>query len=163
MWKKKNIQMQLLASHFPYPSFLTLSEEWVSFSTTPTRTSLGGCYGKSDNSFLESSDKDVHPRKESNKCSETEPTNISEVTEKSAPQHQFNCDQCIFQWASYKDVMHHTRIKQKINQMDGKSDCNVDESNSAKTLRPDDSKSENFMKKKSIKCEDCEYTTKEEL
>ena len=52
-------------------------------------------------------------------------------------------------------------MKQKINQLDGKSDCYVDESNSAKTLCPDDSKSENFMKK--IKCEDCEYTTKEEL
>ena len=58
--------------------------------------------------------------------------------------------------------MHHTRMKQKINQLDGKSVCNVDESNSAKTLCPDDSKSENFMKT-NIMCEDCEYTTKEEL
>ena len=46
---------------------------------------------KLDNSILESSDKDVHPSKESNKGSETEPTNISEVTEKSAHQvPQFN-------------------------------------------------------------------------
>ena len=44
--------------------------------------------------------------------------------------------------------MHHTRMKQKINQLDGKIDCNVDESNSTKTLCPDDSKSENFMRKK---------------
>ena len=52
---------------------------------------------KSDNSILESSDKDIHPSKESNKGNETEPTNISEVTEKSASQvPQFNCDQCIF-------------------------------------------------------------------
>ena len=51
---------------------------------------------KLDNSILESSDKGVHPSKESNKGSETEPTNISEVTEKSAYQvPQFNCDQCI--------------------------------------------------------------------
>ena len=38
---------------------------------------------KLDNCILESSDKDVHPSKDSNKGSETEPTNISEVTEKS--------------------------------------------------------------------------------
>ena len=43
--------------------------------------------------------------------------------------------------------MHHTRIKKKTNKLDGKSDCNVDDSNYAKTLSPDDSKSENFMKK----------------
>ena len=49
---------------------------------------------KSDNSILESSDKDVPPSKESNKGSETEPTNISEVTEKSAYQvSRLNCDQ----------------------------------------------------------------------
>ena len=109
---------------------------------------MGGCYGKSDNFILESSDKDVHPSKESNKCSETEPTNISEVTEKSASQvPQFNCDQCIFQGASYKEVKHHNRIEQEINQFNGKSDCNVDESNSAKTLCPDESKSEDFMEK----------------
>ena len=51
-------------------------------------------------------------------------------------------------------------MKQKINQMDVKSKCNVDESSSAKTLCRDNSKSENLTKKK---CEDCEYTTKEEL
>ena len=46
---------------------------------------------KLDNSILESSDKFIHPSKESNKGSETEPTNISEVTEKSAHQvPQFN-------------------------------------------------------------------------
>ena len=39
---------------------------------------------KLDNSILESSDKDVHPSKESKKGIDTEPTNISEVTEKSA-------------------------------------------------------------------------------
>ena len=51
---------------------------------------------KLDTSILESSDKDVHPSTESNKGSETEPTNIFEVTEKSANQvPQFNCDQCI--------------------------------------------------------------------
>ena len=37
---------------------------------------------KLDNSILESSDKDIHPSKDSKKGSETEPTNISEVTEK---------------------------------------------------------------------------------
>ena len=103
---------------------------------------------KSVNSILESSDKDLHPSKESNKCSETEPTNISEVTEKSLSQvPQFICDQCIFQGASYKDVKHHTRMKQKIHQLDGKSNCNVDESQSAKTLCPDVSKLEDFMEK----------------
>ena len=45
----------------------------------------------------ESSDKDVHPSIESNEGSETEPTNIFEVTEKSGHQvPQFNCDQGIF-------------------------------------------------------------------
>ena len=74
---------------------------------------------KLDNSILESSDKDVHPSKESNKGCETEPTNISEVTEKSA-QHvpQFNCDQCIFQGSSCKDVKHHTRLRQMIHHLD---------------------------------------------
>ena len=53
---------------------------------------------KSDNSILESSGEDVNPSKESNEGSETEPTNISEVTEKSASQvPQFNCDQCSIQ------------------------------------------------------------------
>ena len=52
---------------------------------------------KLDNSILESSDKDIHPSKDSNKFSETEPTNISEVTEKFGHKvPQFNCDQCIF-------------------------------------------------------------------
>ena len=70
---------------------------------------------KADNSILESSDKDVHPSKESNKSSETEPTNISEVTEKSAYQvPQFNCDQCIFQGTSYKEVKCHARMRQNI-------------------------------------------------
>ena len=56
---------------------------------------------KLDNSMQESSDKDVHPSIESNEGSETEPTNISKVTEKFANQvPQFNCDQCIFQGAS---------------------------------------------------------------
>ena len=51
-----------------------------------------------DNSILVSSDKDVHPRKDSNKGSDTEPTNISEVTEKFVHNVlQFNCYQCIFQ------------------------------------------------------------------
>ena len=49
-------------------------------------------------------------------------------------------------------------------QLDGKSDCHVDERQSAKTLCPDDSKSEDFMEKGiPLKCDDCEYTTKEEL
>ena len=53
---------------------------------------------KLDNSILESFDKYIHPSKDSNKGSETEPTNISEVTEKIGHQvPQFNCDQCIFQ------------------------------------------------------------------
>ena len=107
---------------------------------------------KLDNSILESSDKDVHPSKESNKGSETEPTNISEVTEKSAYQvPQFNCDQCIFQGASCKEVKHHTRLRQKIHHLDGKSDCNVDETQSAKTLCPDDSKAEYFMEENKFK------------
>ena len=107
---------------------------------------------KLDNSILESSDKDVHPSKESNKGSETEPTNISEVTEKSAHQvPQFNCDQCIFQGASCKEVKHHTRMRQKIHHLDGKSDCNVDETQSAKTLCPDDSKAEYFMEENKFK------------
>ena len=59
---------------------------------------VGGCYGKSDNTILESSEEDVHPSKESNKCRETEPKNLSELTEKSASQvPQFNCDQYILQ------------------------------------------------------------------
>ena len=70
--KDMNLQMQLLASlghpdkpHFPDPFFLTLSEEEVSFSNTPTKASLEGCHGKVWS--LESSDKDVHPSKESNR------------------------------------------------------------------------------------------------
>ena len=45
---------------------------------------------KLDNSILESSDKDFHSSKDSNKGSETEPTNISEVTEKSGQVSQFS-------------------------------------------------------------------------
>ena len=83
---------------------------------------------KLDNSIPESSDKDVHPSKDSNQGSETEPTNISEMTEKSGHQvPQFNCDQCIFQGASCKEVKHHTRLRQKTHHLDVKSDCNVDE------------------------------------
>ena len=60
-------------------------------------------------SILESSDEDVHSSKESNKGSETEPTTISEVTEKSASRvPQFTCDQCIFHGSFYKEVKHHT-------------------------------------------------------
>ena len=75
---------------------------------------------KSNKSVLESSDKDVHPSKESNKGSETEHTNISyEVTERSSYQTpQFKCDMCSIQGASYKGVKHHTRMKQKNNWMD---------------------------------------------
>ena len=73
---------------------------------------------KLDNSILESSDKDIHPSKDSNKGSETEPTNIYEVTEKFGHQvPQFNCDQCIFQGASCKKVKHHTRLRQKIHHL----------------------------------------------
>ena len=43
-----------------------------------------------------------------------------------------------------------------------KSDFSVDESNSAKTLCIDDSKSEEFIEF-FFNCKDCEYTTKEEL
>ena len=76
---------------------------------------------KLDNSILESSEKDVHPSKESNNGSETDPTNISEVTEKSLHQvPQFNCDQCIFQGASCKEVKDHTILRQKIHHLDGK-------------------------------------------
>ena len=76
---------------------------------------------KLDNSILESSDKYIHPSKEVNKGSDTEPANISEVTEKSANQvPQFNCDQCIFQGASCKEVKRHTRLRQKIHNLDGK-------------------------------------------
>ena len=71
---------------------------------------------KLDNYILESSEKDVHPSKESIKGSETEPTNLSEVTEKSAHQVQFNCDQCIFQGTSCKEVKHH--------HLEVNSDCN---------------------------------------
>ena len=101
---------------------------------------------------LESSDKDVHPSKESKKGSDTEPTNISEVTEKSAHQvPQFNCDQCIFQGASCKEVKQNTRLRQKIHNLDGKSDSNVDETQSAKTLCTYDSKAESFMEEKKFK------------
>ena len=107
---------------------------------------------KSDKSTLESSDKDVHLSKVSNKGSETEQTNIPEVTEKSAYQvPQFNCDQCIFQGASCKEVNHHTRMRQKIHHLDGKSDCNVDETQSAKIICPDDSKAEYFMEENKFK------------
>ena len=83
---------------------------------------------KLDNSILESSDKDFHQRKDSNKGSETEPTYISEVTEKSGHQvPQFICGQCIFQWASCKELKHHTILRQKMHHLDGKGDCNVDE------------------------------------
>ena len=71
-----------------------------------------------DNSILESSGKHVHPSREANKGSDTEPTNISEVTEKFAHQvPQFNCDQCIFLGASCKEVKHHTRLRQKIHNL----------------------------------------------
>ena len=70
-------------------SFLC-SFELMAHRQPPTKIAhwdlLLGCYGKSDNSILESSDEVVHPSKESNKCSETEPTNISKVTEKYASQ-----------------------------------------------------------------------------
>ena len=81
---------------------------------------------KLDSSILESSDKDVNPSKDSNKVIETESTNISEVTDKSGHQvPQFNCDPCFFQGASCKEVKHHTRLRQNIHHLDGKSDCNV--------------------------------------
>ena len=51
--ENRNLQRQLLASlghsdkpHFPDLFFLTLSEEEVSFSTMPTRASVGGYCGK---------------------------------------------------------------------------------------------------------------------
>ena len=76
---------------------------------------------KSGNFILYTSDKDVHLSKESNIVSDTEPTNKSEMTENSASQvPQFNCDQCIFQGASYREVKHHIGMKQKIHQLDGK-------------------------------------------
>ena len=92
--------MQLLASlgladkpNIPVLFFLTQSEEEV-FFLTPHHWE--DAVAKSDNFILESSDKDVHPSKESNKGSETEPSNISEVNENSASQvSQFNRDQCI--------------------------------------------------------------------
>ena len=104
---------------------------------------------KSDKSIQESSDKDVHPSNDSDKRSETEHTNIlSEVTEKSASQAaKFKCDQCSFKGASDKGVKQRTRIKHKIPQPDGQSDCNVDESEYAPTVCPDDSESEDFMEK----------------
>ena len=93
---------------------------------------------KLDNSILESSDQDVHPSQESNNGCETEPTNISKVP-------QFNWDQCIFQGASCKEVNHHTRLRQKTHHLD------VDETQSAKTLCPDDSKPEYFMEENKFK------------
>ena len=87
------------------------------------------------------------------------------MTENSASKvPQFNCDQCIFQGASYREVKHHIGMKQKIHQLDGKNDFNVDESQSEKTLSvADDSKSEDVIeKKRNLKCKDCQYTTKED-
>ena len=90
--------MQLLTSlchsnkrHFLDPFFFNFSSE-----LHRQECHWEDAVAKLDNSILESSDKDVHPSKDSNKGSETEPTNISEVTENSGQQvPQFNCDQCI--------------------------------------------------------------------
>ena len=75
---------------------------------------------KSEKSILESSDKDVNSSKEYCKGIETEPRNIlSEGTEKSASKvPPFKCDQCSLQGNSYKRVKHHTRLKQKKQQLD---------------------------------------------
>ena len=61
---------------------------------------------KFNRSILKSYDLDVDLSKESDKGSETEPTNISsEVTEKSSSQTpQFKFDQCSIKGASYKGI-----------------------------------------------------------
>ena len=50
------------------------------------------------------------------------------------------------QGASCKEVVkHHTRLRHKIQNLDGKSDCYFDETQSAKTLCPENSKAEYLM------------------
>ena len=57
------------------------------------------------------------------------------MTEKSASQAaKYKCDQCSFQGASDKGVKQHTKIKHKIPQPDGQSDCDFYESEYALTV-----------------------------
>ena len=119
---------------------------------------------KSDNSILESSDKNVHPSKVLNKGNETEPTNISEVTEKFASQvPQFKCDQIILQGDSYKEVKHCTRMKQKIHKLDGKKMIVMLIKTNLQRLSVQMIQNQKTSWTFCLKCEDCEYTTKEEL
>ena len=120
---------------------------------------------KLDNSIMESSDQDVHPSKYSNKGSKTEPTNISEVKEKSGHQvPQFNCDQCIFQGASCKEIKHRTRLRQKIHHLDEKKVIVMLMKLNLQGLFVQMIQEQNSSwKKTNFKFEDCEYTTKGEL
>ena len=85
------------------------------------------------------------------------------MTERSSYQTpQFKCDMCSIQGASYKGVKHHTRMKQKNNWMD-KVIAMLMNAN-LQRLSVQMIKIRRLMEKEiTLKCEDCEYTTKEEL
>ena len=85
------------------------------------------------------------------------------MTEKSSSQTpQFKFDQCSIKGASYKGVKHHTRMKQKINWMD-KVIAMLMNAN-LRRLSVQMIKIRRLMEKEiTLKCDNCEYTTKEEL
>lgn len=85
------------------------------------------------------------------------------MTERSSYQTpQFKCDMCSIQGASYKGVKHHTRMKQKNNWMD-KVIAMLMNAN-LQRLSVQMIKIRRLMEKEiTLKCDNCEYTTKEEL
>ena len=82
------------------------------------------------------------------------------MTERSSYQTpQFKCDMCSIQGASYKVVKHHTRMKQKNNWMD-KVIAMLMNAN-LQRLSVQMIKIRRLMEKEiTLKCDDCEYTTK---
>ena len=85
------------------------------------------------------------------------------MTERSSYQTpQFKCDMCSIQGASYKGVKHHTRMKQKNNWMDKVIAMLM--SANLQRLSVQMIKIRRLMEKEiTLKCDNCEYTTKEEL
>ena len=85
------------------------------------------------------------------------------MTERSSYQTpQFKCDMCSIQGASYKGVKHHTRMKQNINWMD-KVIAMLMNAN-LQRLSVQMIKIRRLMEKEiTLKCDNCEYTNKEEL
>ena len=76
---------------------------------------------------------------------------------------QFKFDQCGIKGASYKGVKHQTRMKQKINWMDKGIAVLMNANLQRPSVQMIQNQKASWKKKKTLKCEDCEYTTKEEL